>query len=75
MAEVASTSDTDTEVETTYTYEVTAASEAGEVEDCPTVQMGAIPFFGNPAIVGIAAMGPSALSPSSPCAPAETNRR
>ncbi|PSG97180.1 hypothetical protein BRD56_06905 [Thermoplasmatales archaeon SW_10_69_26] len=49
--------DTETEAETTYTYEVTAANEAGEAEDCPTAEVTAIPFFGNPALVAMAAIG------------------
>jgi fibronectin type 3 domain-containing protein len=59
VAEVESTNytDTETEAETTYTYEVTASNEAGEAEDCPTAEVTAIPFFGNPALVAMAALG------------------
>ena len=59
VAEVNDTSytDTETEAETTYTYEVTAANGAGEAEDCHTVEVTAIPFFGNPALVAMAALG------------------
>jgi hypothetical protein len=59
VAEVNATSymDTETEAETTYTYEVTAANEAGEAEDCPTAEVTAIPFFGGPALVAMAAVG------------------
>lgn len=59
VAEVESTSytDTETEAETTYTYEVTAANDAGEAEDCDVVEVTAIPFFGNPALVAMAAIG------------------
>ena len=49
--------DTETEAETTYTYEVTAANEAGDAEDCPTAEVTAIPFFSNPALVAMAAIG------------------
>lgn len=59
VAEVTSTSytDTDTEAGTTYTYEVTAANEAGESEDCDQVEVTAIPFFGTPAVIAMAAIG------------------
>ena len=59
VAQVNDTSytDTETEAQTTYTYEVTAANEAGEAEDCPTAEVTAIPFFGNPALVALAAVG------------------
>jgi hypothetical protein len=59
VAEVESTNytDTETEAETTYTYEVTAANEAGEAENCPTAEVTAIPFFGSPALVAMAALG------------------
>jgi len=59
VAQVNDTSytDTETEAETTYTYEVTAANEAGEAENCPTAEVTAIPFFGNPALVAMAALG------------------
>jgi hypothetical protein len=59
VAEVNATSftDTETEAQTTYTYEVTAANEAGEAEDCGTAEVTAIPFFGSPALVAMAAVG------------------
>jgi hypothetical protein len=59
VAEVNDTSftDTETEAETTYTYEVTAANEVGEAEDCDRVEVTAIPFFGGPALVAMAALG------------------
>jgi hypothetical protein len=49
--------DTDTDAGTTYTYEVTASNETGESSDCDRVEVTAIPFFGNPALVALAALG------------------
>lgn len=51
--------DSQTEADTTYRYRVTAANEAGESQGCSSVEVTAIPFFGSPALVGLAAIGGS----------------
>lgn len=59
VAEVHATAfiDTDTVAETTYRYEVVPASEAAQAGRCPAVEVTAIPFFGGPALVAVAAIG------------------
>ncbi len=59
VAEVESTSftDTETEADVTYQYRVTAANEAGESAECPVAEVTAIPVFGTPAIAALAAVG------------------
>jgi fibronectin type 3 domain-containing protein len=55
VAETNATSHVDqsTSAEQTYRYEVTAETEAGEAEACPTVEATAIPFFPDGVTVGL----------------------
>jgi fibronectin type 3 domain-containing protein len=59
VAEVQETSyvDGETEAETTYEYQVTAANTAGKAKACETVEVTAIPVFGEPVYVAVAALG------------------
>lgn len=59
VAQVNDTSytDTETEAQQTYRYEVRAEGPGGENPSCPSVAVTAIPFFGNPALVAMAAVG------------------
>lgn len=49
--------DEDTETDTRYAYQVTAARGTAEAEGCPSVQATAIPFFGEDALAPLAGLG------------------